>query len=70
MSNAVVNNDDKRHNGKEDIAYLAVDLRIDSTTGWETSPGCIHNHAKPWEDEKGFRRRGDKWRLGRDWIRW
>jgi hypothetical protein len=52
MSNVAVNNDDKRHNGKEDIAYLAVDLRTKSTTGWETSLGCIHNHAKLWEDDE------------------
>jgi hypothetical protein len=72
MSNAVVNNDDKRHNGKEDIAYLAVDLRTESTTGWETSLGCIHNHTKSWEDDevgengvKGVRKEGRQVKIGK-----
>ena len=52
MSNAVVSNDDKRQNCKGDIAHLVVDLRTKLENGWETSPGCRHNHVKPWEGDE------------------
>ena len=52
MSDVVVSNDDKRQNGKGDIAYLFLDLMTKAATCWETSLGCRHNHVKPWEGDE------------------
>ena len=48
----MVSNDDKRQNGKGDIAYLFLDLMTKAANGWETSLSCRHNHVKSWEGDE------------------
>ena len=56
----MVSNDDKRQNGKGDIAYLFLDLMTKLANAWETSHGCRHNHIKPWEGDEVVENDG-KW---------